>query len=335
MFALAAQRNGQQELAKKAVAALRRLARTERGMTFWHLDAWTPFFGWGWAGRVETTALVLQALAAGGDPADSDLIRSTLAYLLRNKDRYGVWYSTQATVQTVTAIVAAIPRTPASHGAHSAEVMVNGRLAGTLMLPGETDLAMPLRLDLSQQLAVGANRISISRPEGGLALAQAVTTWYSPWPERPAPQAGPLRLSVAYDRLIAAPGEKVTCKVTAERIGSFGQGMLLGEIGLPPGADVDRNSLDEAIGASGWAFSRYDVLPDRIVVYLWPRAGGASFQFSFRPRIRLRARTAPSLLYDYYNPEAAVAVAPVLFQVRAAAPPRQPPRPGRHGRDQE
>jgi hypothetical protein len=25
---------------------------------------------------------------------------------------------------------------------------------------------------------------------------------------------------------------------------------------------------------SDWSISQYDVLPDRVVVYLWPRAGG-------------------------------------------------------------
>jgi len=34
-------------------------------------------------------------------------------------------------------------------------------------------------------------------------------------------------------------GEEITCRVKAERVGFRGDGMLLAEIGLPPGADVD------------------------------------------------------------------------------------------------
>jgi len=37
-------------------------------------------------------------------------------------------------------------------------------------------------------------------------------------------------------------------------------------------------------------------LPDRIVFYVWPRAGGVEFNFSFRPRFKMDATTAPSLL---------------------------------------
>jgi hypothetical protein len=92
--------------------------------------------------------------------------------------------------------------------------------------------------------------------------------------------------------------------------------MLLGEIGLPPGADVDRASLDKAMRDAGWEFSRYDVLPDRLVVYLWPRAGGTRFAFKFKPRYGLNAQTAPSVLYDYYNPEARAVVTPARFVVK-------------------
>jgi hypothetical protein len=66
--------------------------------------------------------------------------------------------------------------------------------------------------------------------------------------------------------------------------------------------------------------NHYEVLPDRIVVYAWPRAGGTKFHFSFKPRFEMRAYSAPSTLYDYYNPEAYVAVAPEMFHINASQP---------------
>ena len=68
--------------------------------------------------------------------------------------------------------------------------------------------------------------------------------------------------------------------------------------------------------SSGWAMSQYDILPDRVVVYLWPPAGGIKFDFKFRPRFGLNAKTAPSLIYDYYNPEARAVIAPTRFIVK-------------------
>jgi hypothetical protein len=92
--------------------------------------------------------------------------------------------------------------------------------------------------------------------------------------------------------------------------------MLLAQIGLPPGAEVDRASLENAMRSSGWSFSQYDVLPDRLVVYLWPRAGGTQFSFKFRTRFGLAARSAPSTIYDYYNPESSAVIAPTKFVIK-------------------
>jgi len=101
----------------------------------------------------------------------------------------------------------------------------------------------------------------------------------------------------------------VQCSVDAERIGFHGYGMLLAEIGMPPGAEVDRSSLERAMKASGWDINEYDVLPDKLIVYLWPHAGHEVL-LTFKPRYGLKALSAPSILYDYYNPEAHATVAP-------------------------
>jgi hypothetical protein len=68
--------------------------------------------------------------------------------------------------------------------------------------------------------------------------------------------------------------------------------------------------------ASGWDINQYDVLPDRLMVYLWPDAGGTKFRFTFKPRFGLKAYSSPSVLYDYYKPEANAIVEPTQFLVQ-------------------
>jgi hypothetical protein len=87
--------------------------------------------------------------------------------------------------------------------------------------------------------------------------------------------------------------------------------MMLAEVGLPPGAEVDRASLESETGVGS-----YEIQPDHVVFYLWPEAGGTKFDFRFRVRYRSDALTAPSLLYDYYNPENRAIVSPTRFIVR-------------------
>jgi hypothetical protein len=74
--------------------------------------------------------------------------------------------------------------------------------------------------------------------------------------------------------------------------------------------------LEFAVKNAGYAINHYDVLPDRVIFYLWPSAGGCKFSFQFRSRFGTKAQSAASILYDYYNPEARAVVAPMRFVVR-------------------
>jgi hypothetical protein len=109
--------------------------------------------------------------------------------------------------------------------------------------------------------------------------------------------------------------QEISCAVETERVGFKGYGMLLAEIGIPPGADVSRESLQAAMDAD-WSLSRYDVLPDRIIFYMWSKAGGTKFNFKFKPRYGINAQTPASVVYDYYNEEAKATIAPLKFEVK-------------------
>jgi hypothetical protein len=47
--------------------------------------------------------------------------------------------------------------------------------------------------------------------------------------------------------------------------------MMLAEIGVPPGSEVDRGSLEKAMKDSGWDVNQFDEQPDRVIVH----SGGA------------------------------------------------------------
>jgi uncharacterized protein YfaS (alpha-2-macroglobulin family) len=333
-YALAALDADDPGRAQKVIDKLRVLAHDENGTTYWSLETNTPFYGWGLAGRVETTALVVQALAREAAPADSlrsndQLITRGLLFLLRAKDRYGVWYSTQATINVLDALLALLTRDVDAARSFTAppvaEILINGHNVKSVELPATGRLAGPMIIDLSGLIQSGANRIEIKRGRGSSpASVQAVATYYLPWPESIAMQnekwrvngSSGLRLVTRFDKTESNVSDQINCHVEAERIGFSGYGMMLAEIGLPPGADVDRASLDSAMKGSDWSISQYDILPDRLIVYLWPRAGGTKFDFKFRPRFGLRAQTAASMVYDYYNPEARAIVAPTRFVVK-------------------
>jgi len=318
-FALAAQLTGKMKLAGQAASRLRTMARDERGGAYWTLESNTPFYGWGMPGRIETTALAVQVLAHPSERQQAgDAVQRGLIFLLNNKDRYGVWYSTQATINVLDALLLLAENAKDTPGS-TAQVLVNGKPAATVVLPPSNVLTGPLLIDLSAFVEIGENQIAV-RNAAQLAptAAQLVATYYVPWGPNPETRVGgsrELKLGVAFDRTEASPGTAIKCKVSVERVGHRGYGMMVAEVGLPPGADVDRPSLERLVAGSEFAGNRYDVLPDRVILYVWPRAGGVNLEFTFRMRYGMRAKSAASILYDYYNPEARAAAPPALFAI--------------------
>jgi hypothetical protein len=316
-FVLAALDAGDASVVLDAVDRLVRAGQTERGGVFWDLRSNSPFYGWGTAGRVETSGLVIEALAkwrAGhADRADlEEPIRKGLAFVLRTRDRWGGWYSTQATLRAMQAVTAAEDVLGAKGLGGRVDVRVNGRLMKTVVLPDDPRVVDPIYIDISAAMAGGENRVELM--SGGSLLAQTVVTHWVPWEKADLQASDELRLSVAFDRREAGVGEAIEAKVKAERVGFRGYGMMLAEIGLPPGVEVDRSSFDKVLEAGG--VDRYEIQPDRVVVYLWPQAGGTEFAFTVRPRMTMTAKPAASVLYDYYNPEARAEVTPVRFEIR-------------------
>jgi hypothetical protein len=303
------------------------MARHEANRAYWVLETNTPFFGWGQAGRIESTAVAVAALASVAPASNKSraLIDAGLDFLLHEQDHYGVWYSGQTTVRVLETLLGQLtPETMADSPAQ-AIVVVNGRPGPTVSRVSADGNDAPVMADLTPWLGPGDNTVEVrSGSRAPRASVQIASSYYLPWEGdvevregRQTDASRTLRLAVTFDRTSAAVGEEVHCAVEVERVAHRGYGMLLAEIGLPPGAEVDRAALDRAMADGTWSLFRYEIRPDRVVFYVWPTAGGTTFTFAFRPRVALRALSAPSILYDYYNPEAQAVVTPVRFTVAA------------------
>lgn len=313
-FILAALSTGDAKLLGAAPDRLMAMARSERGGLYWDLQTNTPFYGWGTAGRYETTALAVSALSAWRrhQPKAPDAqIRGGLVFLLRSRDNWGCWSSTQATIKAMRAIAdASTTLGSLSTQATSLELRSGNRLIKTIPLPANPKATNPILVDISADLTLGENQLTLTG-SNAVALVRLSTTHWLPWTQT-TPRTHPeLKFSATFDRLSAAPGEWVRCDVSAERVGFKGYGMMLAEVGLPPGAEVDRASLEEVIPG----LDHFEIHPDKVVFYIWPQAGGVKFHFLLTPRFGMRAKNTASTLYDYYNPEALAEIAPNQWMI--------------------
>ncbi|HEX7295864.1 MAG TPA: hypothetical protein VF251_08955, partial [Pyrinomonadaceae bacterium] len=259
-YSLAAANACDPERPVKANNRLRELAKQSPRGAYWTLETNTPFYGWGDAGRVETTAVAVQALAqerASRPQAtvNDDLISSGLLFLLREKDRYGVWYSGQATINVLNTLL--MITGAAANTNDSVDVVVNNQKIDSIPLPANQQMVSPIMIDLTSAIKAGSNIVELKRSAtGSVASVQIVGTYWTPWTTTATGDANTdssgLRLNTRCDKTDARVMEQITCRVKVERVGSRGYGMLLAEIGLPPGADIDRASLDAAI-KTNWA----------------------------------------------------------------------------------
>ena len=319
-FILAALQTGDEILLGNALPRLQSLAREEKGGIFWDLRTNTPFNGWGTSGRHETTSMVVSALAAWRTkyPQATDLdplIRRGLLFLMRGRDQWGGWFSTQSTLRAMQAIADASDALGNFGGkGGQMEIRVGGRLVKKVAIPIDPKATNPILVDVSSFLTSGQNEIELVSSAGAnSSFLRFWSTHWLPWTQTNPRISPELRLAVKFNQLTAAVGEPIQCTVQAERVGFRGYGMMMAEIGLPPGVEVDRESLEEVV-SGGKGINRYEVFPDHVAFYLWPTAGGVSFDFTFRARMAMTAKSAASVLYDYYNPEVRAEVAPILVQ---------------------
>lgn len=301
----------------------------EAGTVYWDLQQNTLFYGWGLAGRIETTALVLDALATAKqqgktDPTRDSALNLGTQFLLKNKDRYNVWYSTQATVNVLQCLVRQLAPDFANHDPANSRLLIqiDGKPGPELPISHDARQLTPRRVNLTPYLGPGPHRVEIRGESSIHASAYLNASYYLPWSDPsvtqnvvPTGDSESIRYSVQFDRTAVSAGDQIRCTVHAERVGFRGYGMMLAEIGLPPGADVNRASLEAAVSAN-WVVQSYEIQPDRVVAYLWPNAGGATFTFTFKPRFSMNAQSAESILYDYYNPLARASVPPARFTVQ-------------------
>ncbi len=322
-FILAALDSGDEALLGDAVSRLAALAREERGGVYWDLQTNSPFYGWGTAGRYETTGLAVSALSAWRathqESKELDAqIRRGLVFLLRGRDRMGMWFSTQSTLRVMRAMGdSSLALGSIGSPGGTIEIRSNRGSVKAIKMPDDPKALDPITADLSSFLFPGENQITLATTSGmqaGLILFSS--TYWLPWNQTKPRSSPELRLDVRFDRLEMRAGDPVRCTVKAERMGFRGYGMMLAEIGLPPGAEVDRGSLESLIENDSSGVDHYEVLPDRVVLYLWPRAGGSSFDFFISARTAMNAKSAPSVLYDYYNPEALSELPPFRWIVK-------------------
>ncbi len=171
----------------------------------------------GQTGSIETTALA--ALAFLRSNTHPDLANAALTYLVRQKDSFGTWYSTQATVLSLKALIQSV-RLGAENVDADVTISLNGGQTRTLTVDqANFDVVQMVSFD---DVNPGKDNTVAIRVEGqGNLMYQVSGGYYLPWqalplyPELASPQEL-VTIDVRYDRSELAVDDTVRVDVTVK-----------------------------------------------------------------------------------------------------------------------
>jgi hypothetical protein len=278
--------------------------------THWAAADETGVGGRGVSAAIETTALAIQALLAGG--GHQDLAYRALERLVLWRGPDGRFGTTQSTILALKALLAAEAGGQASASRTLRVRRGKTELPGIDLPAGSTE---PRTLPLT-----GDGPVTVVLEGEGRARATLSRTAWMPWPTLPAPKGG-LRLDVTYPGGVLPVDRRAEARVAVRNEGKRRASVVTLEIGIPPGCRVEPEDVQ------GEGAEHVERGETTIVIYLRHLDPGdaRAFTIDFTPSYAIDVRTAPSKAYEYYVPEEEVVVPPL----RVRAGPFRPPAPRR------
>jgi uncharacterized protein YfaS (alpha-2-macroglobulin family) len=284
---------------------------------FWEQPAGarTTFFGAGLGGQVETTALATLALLHSGRyPGTS---RAALAWLVAKKDASGTWYSTQATVLALKALLTARGKPLGEDATRRIEVRLGEKFHKEIVIPADQAEVMK-QIDLSPYLAGGAQQLTLTEKSATAAGYQVTFRYHVP-EEKVAAREEPLSIKLSFDRpdlTKLTVGDDL--RVTARVVNNMKQpgAMVMLDLPVPAGFSVRGEDFTALVTAK--RIERFQLMPRQVLVYLRDLPVGKPLELTYglRATLPVKVQTPGARVYEYYDPQKEGRSAPLRVEVK-------------------
>ncbi|MCE1248318.1 MAG: MG2 domain-containing protein [Firmicutes bacterium] len=294
------------ELMKK----LEKAAKVTSDSACWETKVQTGTYSHGNSANLETSALA--TLACLKVKGYENLATKGINYLVKSKDPNGTWFSTQATILSMKALILAQESAGQRVNANI-KITVNGKRSESFKLTSE-NFDVYNQADFGDVTLNGNNKVVITMEGEGSCYYQIATKYYEPWSGEKQ-SAKPLSINVAYDRTTLKENDMLTETVTIRNNTRSMMNMVMVDLGVPPGFNVMTPDLTEYVGKK---FMKYTMTSRQIIIYLDKVKPGETIQFKYRLQAKfpLKAKTPESKTYQYYNPEVKDIGKPVTLEVK-------------------
>jgi uncharacterized protein YfaS (alpha-2-macroglobulin family) len=124
-----------------------------------------------------------------------------------------------------------------------------------------------------------------------------------------------MSIDVKYDKTTLAKDDTVTCAVEVRQNRPGASGMVVVDLGIPPGFAVEAGDLAELVGSK--VIQKYNLTGRQIIVYLETVESGKPVRLTYRLRAKfpIKAKTPRSMAYEYYDPDNKAFAKPVEMTV--------------------
>jgi hypothetical protein len=255
--------------------------------------------------NLETTAMAAMAFITANWKYPQS-VQGAINYIVRQKQAFGLWGQTQATVLSLRVLMSAM----SGPEEIDAEIVINinGSILDKDDLPilkvTPVDVRILRLIELKPYTLEGDNTISISCTGESNLIYQIVGTYYLPWPDVVKPTEKSLSIELDYDRTTLTVDDIILCTVTVtnEIPGTVTPvGMI--DLGIPPGFSIFWEDFQKAID-EGKIF-KYESTNRQLTLYLSSLTYNEPLSITYRLQAKypLMVSTPKSSVYDYYNPD--------------------------------
>ncbi len=293
---------------------------------YWQSSVATFVGAEGLTGSIETTALAAYALLRS--ERHPEVANGALNYLIQQKDSFGTWHSTQATVLTLKAMLQSV-RGSGENTSANVTITLNGGEAHTLAVtPENFDVVQMVSFD--GMIPGGENVVEIRAEGRGTLMYQVAGSYYLPWDKLPMyadllPAGDQVQIDVAYNRSELAVNDSVTVgvKVSLLEPGASSEQAII-DLGIPPGFSVQAEDLQALVAfyndqpAGDFpSIERYELTGRQIIIYVRNLQEGVPLEFQYRlvARFPLNVQSPAGTAYDYYNPDVTGIIPPTRIVV--------------------
>jgi hypothetical protein len=305
--------NHQEGFTQNVLDQLAGLAKFDGEAAYWTSSIATFMGSEGQTSSIETTALAAYAfLRSDSHP---ELSNAAITFLVRQKDSFGTWYSTQATILSLKTLIETV-----RSGAENVDAKVTVKLNNSQI---HTISVTPENFDVVQLVSFDdinpgrENIVSIDVKGKGNLMYQISGSYYLPWDkfiaERELLEPELVNIDLSYDRteLKVDDTVQVDVRVTLNQEGRAE--WVLIDLGIPPGFQVKAEDLNALVARfedvpEDYAYptiERYELTGRQILVYVGGLTHEHPLEFSYRLQAKfpLVAQSPASIAYDYYNPD--------------------------------